>query len=66
MRVKRFDGSIQLYGEDDEMSEEEALLASWDYWETRGLEHPMKRAGGITEMKPIAKKDLLNAAARNH
>ena len=59
MKVTRFDGSEEFYGDSvEEMTEEEALFASWDYWETRGLEHPLKRNALVPELKPIAKKDL--------
>lgn len=43
MRVKRFDGTI-VDKTDYSQAQLEALFNSWDYWESRGLPHPMKRA----------------------
>ena len=43
MKVKRSDGSTREII-DKEQQQLEALFNSWDYWESRGLPHPMKRA----------------------
>ena len=43
MKVKRSDGTI-VDKTDYSEAQLEALYNSWDYWESRGLPHPMKRA----------------------
>ena len=52
-RVIRSCGPINDKAHKKEM-QDQALKDSWDYWERRGLEHPMKRdIGGI---KPLDKR----------
>jgi len=52
-RVKRSCGPDNTKHIDKDLSEQ-MLKDSWDYWESQGLDHPMKRENGF--IKPVARK----------
>ena len=49
-RVRRSCNQDNVIKKND-IDAEEMLRASWDYWETRGLEHPEKREHN--KIKPL-------------
>jgi len=52
MKVLRSCGPTNVVKEEDELTQEEALKASWDYWERQGLPHPEKQnANAIPSLK---------------
>lgn len=58
-RVKRSCNSDKNYPSGDEMTEEDALKASWDYWERQGHKNPMKRIED--KIKPLSTISALRA-----
>lgn len=54
--VKRCTGADNTSLQRDD-EKERMLKASWDYWESRGLEHPLKTGvGGITPLSEEVRK----------